>query len=406
MYGTSGSPPLRIACKLQFFRCYHAAMRVPLQCLLLAVLAVGINFGQDLAPAPAPAPAFRYSLHGNPGDQDREIISVAPDGSLFVLYSRRDSQWLLERISDWDTNSPREEKLELDGRIPDEKGLADDWNLTVNDTNDLLIARFCFNCINWKELHGSRGGPSPVAAVFQIDLHTFTVTAHSIESDPLLAAGLWRFSPSGQLMVHGLVTPKMVEFERWQGPRDGGTYKAALLTLPDFKPSVSCSYANVFMIPQESRNAFFERKSKVNADCVAVLDAAKVATIEEFSSTIFNYQGFRIARKVNTDSVQRIDPKDRRYDPEDHCSFLDAGQGDRFANYRCELRSLSVVPPGARDYYHADEVFSVADGKRAFVLHLPFNKPVPSHLATSRGQDYLLLLRDSNQLEVYRLPQP
>lgn len=345
-----------------------------------------------------PAPAFRYNLHGNPGDAGSEITALTPDNGLLVLQSLKDNQWNLKRVTGWDTNSPHEDTLRLDGRIPGEKGHADDWNLTVNPGGDLLVVRFCFHHIDWTELSGTRGGAGPDAVVVLIDLHSFTVTSRRVTTDPIVAGARWRFDKEGELIASGLEKSGYVPGEPVQSARDAGIYAAEVLTAPDLRPTNTCTFARTMRLHQESWADFKERMKKADVDCATVLKAGGASTVKDLESSLFDYQGFRIAEKVDTDDAVRADLKgDRRYNPEQHCTFIDVSEGDRFANYHCEFSGLW------RDYYNAIEVFSVADGQRVLLLHVPLNQPAGSLLATSHGQDFLLVLREGASLEVYRL---
>jgi hypothetical protein len=50
-------------------------------------------------------------------------------------------------------------------------------------------------------------------------------------------------------------------------------------------------------------------------------------------------------------------------------------------------------------------VLSVPEGKQALKVPLPHNlTPYPAVLANAGGQTWLLLLRDGNRIEAYRLP--
>lgn len=360
--------------------------------VLAAVLFATSCLGQE------PAPAFRYNLQGTAGAADREITALTPDNGLLVLVSLKDDQWQLERVTGWDTNAPHQDTLALDGRIPGETGHADDWNLTVSPNGDILVVRFCFHHINWTELSGTTGGPGPDAVVVLIDLHRFTVISRHVTTDPILAAALWRFNQEGKLVAIGMEKSGYQPGQPLQSQRDGGTYAAQVLKVPDLEPGAACTFAKLMRLSQESFAEFNQRMKQADGDCAAVLEAGNASTLKDLQSRLFNHQGFRIARHVDTDAAVRADLKDdRRYDREQHCQFVDVSQGDRFANYHCEFSGLW------KDFYNAIEVFSVADGKRVFLLHLPLNKPVGSMLATSRGQDFLLLLREGTMLEVYPL---
>lgn len=376
--------------------CYYFAMPARPYVVLVAALLRTACFAQE------PTPAFTYMLHAQKDTTNRGSIALTPNDALIVLLSRKDNRWLLKRITDWDTAAPREETLALDGRVPGEPGHADHNDLTIDVAGNLLVIRFCFHHINWVELSGSDGGPRPEAVVTLIDLRAFTVISRRVETDPLIAAGTWRFNKDGLLIADGLVKPSRTVTNGV--PRDTGTYGDAVFTVPDLKPVASCSYTRLFILPQETRLDFQERIRKANADCAGVLAAGSASSINELSSRLFDYQGYRIAKYVNPDAIVRVNPGNRRWNPEDHCTFIDVSKGDRFADYRCEFSYITIFLR-TKTFYRASEVFSVADGKRILVVDLPFEQSIDSILATSRGHTYLLLLRDAIKLEVYGLPQ-
>lgn len=345
-----------------------------------------------------PAPTFRYNLQGAAGDVKIEVTALTPENDLLVLLSLKDDQWVLKRVTGWDTNTPHEDTLSLDGRIPGERGHADNANLTVSSTGDILAVRFCFHRINWEELHGSTGGPGPDAVVILIDLHRFTVISRRTTTDPILAAALWRFNKEGELIASGMETSGYQPGLPAQSQRDGRTYAAEVLKVPDLQPRAACTFKELSRLSQESWPELSERMKRADGECAVVLEAGGAATLKDLESRGYEEQRFRVARRVDADAAVRADLKDdHRYDPEQHCVFIDVSQGDRFANYHCELSGL------LKDFYNAIEVFSVADRKRVLLLHIPLNKPVGSMLATSHGQDFLLLLREGTTLEAYRL---
>ncbi|MGA2592654.1 MAG: hypothetical protein ABSH32_22310 [Bryobacteraceae bacterium] len=377
-------------------------MRARPSMVLVAALLRTVCLGQE------PTPAFTYTLHAQKDTTNRGSVALTPDDALIVLLSREDNQWLLKRITGWDTVAPHEETLALDGRVPNQYGQADHNDLTVDPAGNLLAVRFCFNRINWVDLSGSDGGPGPEAVVTLIDLRAFTVISRRVATDPLIAAGTWRFNKNGLLIADGLVKPSRIASNGV--PINAGTYGDGVFSVPDLKSVASCSYTRLYILPQETRPDFQERVKRANADCAAVLEAGSTSSIDELSSKLFDYQGYRIAKFVNPDAIVRVNPKDPRWSPEDHCTFIDVGQGDRFADYRCEFLYLTISSATDRHvrgkvFYRATEVFSVADGKRVLVVHLPFKESIDSRIAASRGHDYLLLLRDAIKLEVYRLPQ-
>jgi hypothetical protein len=376
--------------------CYYFAMRARPYAVLIAALLRTVCFGQE------PTPAFTYTLHALKDTTNRGSVALTPDDALIVLLSRKDNQWLLKRITGWDTAAPHEETLALDGRVPYEHGQADHNDLTVDVAGNLLVVRFCFNRINWVELSGSAEGAGPEAVVTLIDLRAFTVISRRVATDPLVAASTWRFNKDGLLIADGLVKPSRIVTNR--APVDAGTYGDEVFTVPELKPVASCSYTRLYILPHEARPDFQERIRKANSDCAAVLEAGSASSIKELSAWLFDYQGYRIANYVNPDAIVRVDPKDRRWSREDHCTFIDVSKRDRFADYRCEFSYITVFLR-AKDFYRASEVFSLADGKRVLVVHLPFDQSIDSKLAASRGHDYLLLLRNAIKLEVYRLPQ-
>ncbi|MGA2715439.1 MAG: hypothetical protein ABSG41_20255 [Bryobacteraceae bacterium] len=371
-------------------------MRARPYMVLVAALLRTVCLGQE------PTPDFTYTLPAQKDTTNRGSVAITPDDALIVLLSRKDNQWLLKRITGWDTVAPHEETLALDGRVPNEPGQADHNDLTIDPAGDLLAVRFCFNRINWVELSGRDGGAGPEAVVTLIDLRAFTVISRRVATDPLIAASTWRFNKNGLLIADGLVKPSRIVANGV--PMDAGTYGDGVFTVPALKPVASCSYTRLYILPQETRPDFLARVRKANADCVAVLEAGSASSIDELSSRLFDYQGFRIAQYVDPDAIVRVNPKDRRWSPEDHCTFIDVSKGDRFADYRCEFSYITIFLR-VKVFYRASEVFSVADRKRVLVVHLPFNQSIDSRLATSRGHDYLLLLRDAIKLEVYRLPQ-
>jgi hypothetical protein len=150
--------------------------------LLLALASVGLQ-------AQTSVPPTTYTLHAGklpanyrfwPDRLNAPAIqnALAPDHAFLALLPQADGQWLLKRITSWDTANPAEQTLSLVGALPDRHHIVMP-QLMIDAQGKHVIA--CINVINTRSW-GTPRTNSVHAILLSIDLTNFTVVSRS-ESD-------------------------------------------------------------------------------------------------------------------------------------------------------------------------------------------------------------------------------
>jgi hypothetical protein len=337
----------------------------------------------SVASAQAPLPTTSYKLHAEKQQYSSNLPStllyLLPNQALLVFNPQRDGKWLIKRISAWDTGSPREESLAFAGQSFNE-GATGYEDLKVDPTSHYAVIRV-------KSIYSIAKSNS--AVVVLVDLRSFTIASRLTTTDPLLAASYWSFSKDGLLIVTAMtgrvMTPPHPKPElSYQTITD--SYEAAVFTLPDWKPSMSCKYElSLDNRPGSTNpNSYI---SKVDDGCAGLVAAAEVPTAQQLPGGPF----------PPTVYAQLAGPT---------CEFYSQSPSADFALYGCrtghDYLDGMIVTTNSRNL----TVLSVPDGKAVLAVPLPHNtKPYPAVLANASGHTWLLLLRDGVKLEAYRLPR-
>ncbi len=350
-----------------------------------AALAQGVM--RDDGPAPAemgPPPVFRYTLTGRENAEGGSALVTTPGGALIALLPVKDGQWALKRVTGWATGAVHEETIAIDGRLPGEKTWPEDVNLTLDTTGKVLIVRLCFQCQSWSE-YWPAARMVPKAIVRVVDTESFRVVSEQTLSDPVIATGIWRFNPQGQLIVYGLKDYS----HTGAGPDrvDTAEHRAEVLSVPELKMAEGCSYVSthrqMLTGPQPGEK---EAIAKADVDCAAELKAAGTDSITKMWGTLDGYPNLAASKHV--DRIRG-------------CTFEDAGASDRWAAYACVGNKSVVVWP--KEVWRRSMVYRVADGQEVMSIKLPFGEKVDMRVAKAGGKDYLLMLRNGVRLEVYEL---
>ncbi len=194
------------------------------------------------------------------------MLYLLPDQALLVFQPQRDGNWLIKRISAWDTGSPREESLAFAGQSFNE-GATGYEDLKVDPASHYAVIRV-------KSIYSIVQDNS--AVVVLIDLRNFTIVSRLTTTDPLLAASYWSFSKNGLLvataMTGRVMTPPHPKPE-WSYQTITDSYEATAFTLPDWQPSMSCKYELLLDRRAGSTNLNFHL-SKADDGCAGLVASA------------------------------------------------------------------------------------------------------------------------------------
>lgn len=340
---------------------------------ILVGLAFFAAFSSAQAKTPAPAPAFTYTLHAQkefrkfcfPGclGPPYTVTALTPENALLVLIPQAHGNWVLKRLTAWDSQSPQEATLSFTGDPPHDKheGITED--LTVNPDGTYLIVRITSD-------YTSHGELTLTALLILVDLHSFSIVLRRSTTDPLIASSEVHFNNNGLLVAQGIVKVN----------RTAATtaYAAGVLTLPDFQLTTSCRYERE--LRSENNRLNWITSQNANSACAAVLQAAGVSSVENLPGS--DHRG-EISKLLNID----------------YCSLNYLSRDEKLALYNCG----KSYADGSFQFSRASKVISVSDKKTVLSIPLPVTQSVDGLLAADGTQNYLLLLRDGIRLETYRI---
>jgi hypothetical protein len=370
------------------------------------------------------ATSFTYKLH-NPQNSDQySTLHSIPDGALLMVSKRFNEPkqiWNLLRITDWDTSEPREDKLDVDvgpnkelfGELSwESQGDGYDRNdqLLMDPGGNYLVVRLSPDAFAWNVNLDESAKPRAVLNI--IDLHGFKLLRRVALTGPLLAGGDMGFSPKGTFMVSGLQEQRSVT--AGGNVTHTGHYTVETLTLPGLEPETVCSYtivsrtytAQTPSTPEANRriekenDEEIERKEnqKQAADnaCAPKLVPLGFSSLDDVHQNL-NLSG-RLKKDLNyTGRVPNQGPWG--------CQFEDLSGNLQYELLDCDQSRVVVF-----GRYRAFRVFHLEDGKQIMELKVPGRTlfgdfmQFSGVLAMSRGVTYVVLLRESAELEGYRVP--
>lgn len=350
-------------------------------------LFVLLLFLGTIAIAQTPVPDTRYTLHAQKEPRGfsliptiappSTVIAMTPENGLLVLIPQPNDQWVLKRLTDWDTKAPHEQTLAITGESTQENDVWIVADLTVNPDGNYLIVR-----INYRHGAIDSNRRNRRAGVILVDLRTFSIVSRRITTDPLLADSEFHFNKGSLLITKGLAKRLQVKSPALLTLTD--TYEAAALNLPEMHPSNACHYNDVSEL-RDGGSGWTKPISKdVSDGCTALLAIAGVSMVQDLPGS--DHIPDRVAKPLNPS-----------------CIVVDVSKGEKFALYSC-VTSHFTAWDTVKTTSRSRGVLSVADRKTVVSIPLPFNQPITATLAAAGGHDYLLLLRDGIKLETFRLP--
>ncbi|HUD22176.1 MAG TPA: hypothetical protein VMQ60_04975 [Acidobacteriaceae bacterium] len=319
------------------------------------------------------------------------LLQRLPNQALLVLVPQQNGKWLIERITAWDTSSPKEESLSFVGESP-RIGKQHLEDLMVDPSGTYAIIRL-------KNFTADFSRPESLSAeIVLVDLRSFTIISQSTTNEPLLGGrSSWSFSPAGPLISDVQIkettvpqTKMPIKLSVHVAITD--TYQAAALSLPDLKPTVACTYER-FLDDRVDGDHQGWRTSKVGEGCAELVGLAQVANVEALPGHSPLYSPYAL---LDSTYARLAGPT---------CIPADVSPSMDLELYECrtghDFMDSFFMTTSSRDL----RVLSVPEGKQALKVPLPHNlTPYPAVLANAGGQTWLLLLRDGNRIEAYRLP--
>jgi hypothetical protein len=343
--------------------------------------------------APTVPPTFVYKLQTSKRTRDATYLARTPDNAALVLVPQREGRWSLIRLTGLGMSSLHEEKLALSGLTMDQLQEGDasvHANLDVSPDGHYAVVR----TQTWKTGPPSVGFDGARAQLTVIDLQTFKVVSTLDTSDPMYAGSFWVFNGAGMLMTESNPnsTAKPGEFQKAYSIK----HKAVALVLPDLKPSVTCSYTEVFG-PASFSGAASHRDVSVTDLSGPCSELVKLA---DASSVRYIYHDDPRLRSVSNQlhfGKRKVPGEDW-----DHCEITGLSIGEKFALYVCTGGHLTWYDTFKTTSFSAS-VLTILDSREVISVPLPPKQPTGAILVTIAGQDYLLILIDGIDLAMYRL---
>jgi hypothetical protein len=350
--------------------------------LACALSLTGICTGQT------PKPVFTYSLHAHKARRTgftlaptltlpSTVFLLAPDNSLVALIPQADGEWVLKRLTDWNTPAPREQTLAITGQKVGEEQVSVTTDVTVSPNATSLIVRLMYRRV----VFGSNKRPVPEAVIVLVDLKQFTIISKRITSDALLATSQWHFAGNRVIVAKLLLTASPAHLP--DRPSATSTYEAATLGFPDLNTNDSCRY-NETMSCDGTNGCSAEINKQANSNCANLLQNTSASNLSD------------LLGDDTRESIATLAARD--------CMISATNNAKTLALFECRTGHAYLDGEIYITKSRTSMVRTVPEGKPVLTIPLPHNfHEIPGVLAANNGTEYLLLLRDGITLEGYRL---
>ena len=340
-------------------------------CLLPLVLFAWNTVRAVSAESPAPVATFRIHADGvikEPGGHNF-VLKMAPDKSLIVLIAQSHGRWTIKRLTEWQTQAPKEQSSTFSDAIPDRERNSFVWfdDPLIDPEGKYVIVHRHTDLEN----PPSMGVPDGTALVAVLELQTLKLV-HKAQALDL--RGTYLFAPQGMLL-------------RVSWRNDGHfLHEVAALAVPELEFIASCDYNDKSVSPVST--AYLEGES---SGCPAFLRFAHLSSWEDLSSLK------RLdSSPAPTLQSQDVPGKDR------YCAQLSGT--DQQALFRCGNVHFDLGDGVFIVFWKALAVLSIPEGKVLLSLPLHWSDSESSGLfARVNGTGYLIV-RHGFELQTYRLP--
>lgn len=327
---------------------YYSIMRVRLPLFALFVAIVAVCRGQ------VPPPTSRYFLHAQKEPRNgfslvptvtlpQTVVVMTPDDDLLALIPQPDTEWVLKRVSGWQTRSPQEQTLKLGKdsfQTPDRYTHAD---LTVRGDGRYVVVR-----ITSQEGDVQAAVRDWTSVVFVIDLTTYMIASRQNTSEPSIAGGQWNFGKDGLLVSTGLANRATAKAPGLTTVTD--TYEASTFELPGLASVDTCRYDSTLILKNSGNGWEQQPREKPTQGCAEILKTAGVATVDDLPGIPKTLS--RVGKHLNFP-----------------CAIADVSKSQKYALYGCVTSHptwLDTQKLTARSV----TVVSIPDDKPVFSMRL------------------------------------
>jgi hypothetical protein len=309
-----------------------------------------------------------YAMH-LPYDRGIDFaMAVTRQGDMFSLIASEDGHWKLIRVRHWDSPQPIEDQLVIESFTSKEaRGLSIEPIQLFPSTD----GRYLFAITSgWHNVHHQYSQESMQAVV---DLTSFKVLTISRETDG--AQTTWSQESNGAIVRRA--------FENNEDRHGVGNkvFRATILTFPDLASSAPCSVTDTWI-------ARVGMDSRVVAGCDDLLAAAGLASLDDLIPA-----GHSTALDERREVTRRVGASDT----------VDLSPDRRFA-FNLWSRRRDGFPFGVVTAAQGLEIFALQPDATLAKLQIDRKSSAKASFASSNGKDFLLLVKDGTQLDVYALP--
>lgn len=312
-------------------------------------------------------------------------LDITSDQALLVLLPQQKNQWLFKRITDWNTASPKEETISFT-LSPSQKRVLITEDLKVDSQQHFAVILLHFFGKVTRDGKRDRS-----AGIVIIDLHSFKIVSQQNTADPFLASSDWEFAENSTVIANArmetIETPAKPKFDCCSYETLSDRYKAAALSLPSLEPSMQCEYTR-FLDHRSDKTSRTWQLIDVSDGCAQLIALAHVLAADDLP---------------DSDYRPKPEPYAKLAGP--NCLIEDKSHDLKYALYDCRTENAfmdeMIVIGRTRDLV----VLQIPGGQHALNVPLPHNlNPYPALLANVDSHEWLLLLRDGINLEIYRVP--
>ncbi|MGB0063908.1 MAG: hypothetical protein WBP85_05625 [Terracidiphilus sp.] len=323
--------------------------------------------------AQSPVPVATYKINAVRAIKDPEghefVWKVAPDDSLIILIAQPDGRWTIKRITEWQTQSPKEHTNSFFDALPKSEKksfISFDDPLIDPEGRYILVHRRAM-----LKNPPPMTTPDGVALVAVLELQTLGLV-HKAQGRDL--RGTYLFTPQGTLLR---VT--------WSIDRHF-LYEVAALTVPGLEEVASCKYNDKLKSPISL--AYLERES---GSCPAFLRFANLSSLDELTGL----------EKLNANPGPTVNVQDIP-GPNRYCAPLSGTEQQ--ALFRCGNVHFDLGDGVFIVLWRALAALSVPEGKILLSLPLSWNDTESSGLFAQADGTRYLIVRHGLELRTYRLP--
>lgn len=348
----------------QFLRPRALALAWLISLVLLEALAQAAPF-DPRSTAQSPVPVATYKLHVGEALKDEFGVqfnwALAPDNSILISFGKPNGAWVVQRVTGWETQTPKEQAVTFPFDRPARYHLFGEP--VVGPSGDYLVV-----CPGSHKKIDASGAVKWEEEFAVIDLRTYQLVS-LVKRESEFEGDFLFFDNNGILILIS-------------GPN------AAALSLPELKSIAMCSN-NAEGTQRRTATETSDQDQVPRDSCSALLSMAHVSTLLE---------------------LRRNHPANPRWSIAmggSDCSTEARSKDGNLELDRCGKTHFADSDDGVFNttFWHALRVYSVPDHATAFSLPLHISEGTASGLFAQKDDHTYLVVRRGLTLSTYLLPE-